>query len=216
MARASRTAAEWVVAAALLVLSLAACGSSSARSQSPAADDRPLQVVDAGRAPGYFFESFEQMMANSDIAIYGEVTQAVKGHSIGDDPSDPLAVRDVTVRVDQVLYGPDPGPTVIVDQEGYSGDTPFELEEQPWVYPGDHVVYFLIDTATRPPGHYTIVAPGGQIVVRNGVAKTPAEDPIAQKIDRQSWDAVRRAIQVAAVAANNNPLQPLPQGPGQE
>jgi hypothetical protein len=172
-----------------------------------------MVATGAGREPGYIFESLPRLVATSEVVVVGRVESAERAHKIG-PPEDDFFVRDVVLKVERQFYGPPVGETVIVDQAGYLGDQSFEYEEQPWVQPGDRVVYFLVDTETRPEGHYTIVAMPGQLLIReDGTVSTPAIDPLARDLDGAAWDTVADQIERAAGVVERRAVEPLPGGP---
>ena len=174
--------------------------------------------IEASRPPGYWFRSLAQLVATSEVVVYGTVESVRRGHALTpDDPT--LLVRDVTVTVQRQFSGPPVGDRIVVDQESIEVDGPgnasteraFEFAEQPWVYPGDQVIYFLVDTDTRPEGHYTIVAMPGQMVVHDGTVLTPAEDPVAGSVNGEDWDTVRTQLLDAVRQADHTP--PIPGAP---
>jgi hypothetical protein len=169
--------------------------------------------VEVGRPGGYWFDSLAELTVTSDIVVEGTVLTAEKAHLIGPPDSD-FYVRDVIVEVTTQHYGDPVGDTVIVDQEGYISGVATEFAEQPWVYPGDHVLYFLKEVTERPRGHYVVVAMAGQ-VVRNehGSAFTPAEDPVAKAVNGLAWSQIRDRLQQAVAAAESGRVAPETPGP---
>ncbi len=174
--------------------------------------DRPETVLHASRPPGYIFKSLPRLVATSDVVVVGTVESAEKGARIV--PDDDLYHRAVTVSVTDQLYGPSVASTITVREDGYNGDTPFELEEQPWLYPGDRAVYFLAQPGDAPPHHYNIIAAPGRLTIEeDGSVSTKAIDPIARELDGRSWDDVKQAIRAAVEKARDEDVPPLPPGP---
>lgn len=103
--------------------------------------ERPDSVAVADAYPGYIFESLPRLVATSEVVVVGEVISAEKGKRLV--PDDILYHRDVSVRVERQLYGPPVEDTIVVHVGGYDGDASYELQDVPWLYPGDRAVYFL-------------------------------------------------------------------------
>ena len=175
--------------------------------------DRPTAVVEVGRPGGYWFNSLAELTVTSDVVVEGTVLTAEKGHLIGSPDSD-FYVRDVVVSVTTQYYGDPVGDTVTVDQEGYISGVPTEFAEQPWVYPGDHVLYFLKEVSGRPPGHYVVVAMGGQLIrSEHGYALTPAEDPVAKAVNNLAWSQLQDRLNRAVAVAQSGRVAPETPGP---
>ncbi len=148
------------VAMVLFSMLLAGCGVGSAAERAAPAErttaaerpttvQRPDSMAQADASPGYTFESLSRLVATSEIVVFGEVKSVEKGERVA--PDDILYDRDVFVSVERQFYGSPVGDTIVVHQGGYDGDTSFELQEMPWLYPGDRAVYFLAHAPGDPP-----------------------------------------------------------------
>lgn len=168
----------------------------------------PLPAV-VGREPGDWFQSIPSMLRDSSLVIRGTVVSAEKGHTIG-DPSEKFYVRDVVVDVDETFFGP-AVEQVSVDQNGYTGDRAFEIDEIPWAYPGDTGIWFLQEVSNRPEGHYPLAVMPGQYLVKNGLVTSNAPDPVAKDLSGRTLSDVSSAIRQAVTQmrdtseASNNP-----------
>jgi hypothetical protein len=171
-----------------------------ALSISVACGERPDTVAHADYPAEYTFETLPQLVRKSDLVVLGTVESAARGHSMGGG----LYSRDLTVRVEKHYYGVAVGARIVVDQEGYDAldgtDASYELDSQPWVYPGDRAVFFLEtgDSDLTPEGHFILLPGPGQLVVNeDGKVSTPADDPIARQLNGSSWSTVEGEIEAA-------------------
>ncbi len=177
--------------AALVALSvLAGCG------------ERPDTVAHADYPAEYTFETLPKLVRKSDLIVLVTVESAARGRSIsrGGD----LYSRDLTARVQKHYYGVAVDARIVVQQEGYDDadgtDTSYELDSQPWVYPGDRAVFFLEsgESDLTPQGHFIPLPGPGQLVVNeDGKVSTPADDPIARQLDGASLPTVERLVEAA-------------------
>ncbi len=173
-----------------------------ALSISAACGERPDTVAHADYPAEYTFETLPKLVRKSDLIVLVTVESAARGHSIsrGGD----LYSRDLTVRVEKHYYGVAVGARIVVDQEGYDDldgtDTSYELDSQPWVYPGDRAVFFLKtgESDLTPEGHFIPLSGPGQLVVNeDGKVSTPADDPVARQLDGAPWPSVEAKIEKA-------------------
>ncbi|MEQ7126555.1 hypothetical protein ABN034_18745 [Actinopolymorpha sp. B11F2] len=158
------------------------------------------------------FDNLPLLVATSQAVVVGTIESATKGHTIG-DPEEGLFVRDVTVRVDAQLVGKSVGSSIIVDQVGYDGDESLEINELPWLFPGDRAVFFLVDTDSVPEGHWTFTALSGQLQILDGKVATNGEDPAIHRLGGRPWPEVRDEITAAAELVRTQGIEPLPGAP---
>lgn len=174
--------------------------------------ERPESVAVATRPPGYIFKSLPKLVATSEIVVIGTVKSAGRGERVV--PDDTLYYRDVVVDVQRQFYGEPVESNIFFHQDGYEGDTPFEISGVPWVYQGDRVILFLADPPGPPSNHYNIIAPPGLLIVGDdGTITTEATDPVARSLNGQQWSVVAPRIRESAQVVRNKDIKPLPPGP---
>jgi len=148
-------------------------------------------------------ESLAELVAISPLVITGEVQSVERGRIFASDAESVDAGADpsgqgvesafVTVAVDQVLVGDDPGATVLVEEEGWlvdgrrialDGVSPTEV--------GDRGVWFLVDTGDPDVPAWVSVGRVGRWLERDGLLSGPELDiPIAIDLqDRRLSDVV--------------------------
>lgn len=192
--------------ALLFTTVLAGCGSDSS------AVEHPDSVVDAGRPPGYVFESLPRLVATSELVVLGTVQSAEKGKRVV--PDDPLRHRKIVVEVEEQFHGPSVESTIVIHEGGYNGEKSYELSEQPWLYPGDRAVYFLAHPPNAKPNHYEIIAPSGRFAIADdNTISSEATDPIARQLDGISWSKFTHRLRGKVQTARQQDVQPLPPGP---
>jgi hypothetical protein len=178
----------------------------------PTTAERPESVAQVSVPPGYIFESLPRLVATSEVVVVGEVISAEKGERLV--PDDILYHRDVTVHVERQLYGPPVEDTIVVHVGGYDGDASYELQDMPWLYPGDRAVYFLAHAPGDPPKHYELIAAPGRLAIEgDGTVSTEASDPIARRLDGQQWSVVAPRIRNAVQVVRQQDIEPLPPDP---
>ena len=162
--------------------------------------------------PDAIFETLPELVAASDVVVLGTVESAAKGQSTSDEGGPPYS-RDLTVRVEKQYYGQTVGERIVVEQLGYEvshddgADVPFELKEQPWLYPGDRAAFVLKTSDLPPKDHFVIVTPGQFTLKEDGRVSITAEDPVARQFDGAPWSTVEREIEAAVQVAEKKVLQ---------
>lgn len=174
-----------------MLLLAAACANSSGAS-SPGDDGRdsgsaarqhksseaPPREFDGSRAPGLAYNTLGELVSASDIIVVGRFASTSIGNSTSlDDPDEELRWRDVSLIVEQQLYGPPLNGKVTVQQVGYLGDMGMEEPDMPWLYPGDRVICFGATYENAPPGHYKILL-AGQWVIQGETLEIQIDDPV--------------------------------------
>ena len=142
--------------AAILLLSLSACGSGTEN-----------QTGRADASWSQYFKSLKDLKHNSDFAVSGDITSI--GAAV--QPSDGgFVYSDVTLTVKRVFWSAHPSKTVpstvLFHQNGgaYNGKT-YALEDDPLYQVGQHVVLFFTEYS---PGKYRVTGgPTGRFLIEN-------------------------------------------------
>jgi len=191
---------------AVLLLTAVACQSSD----SGGSNEQPRYVADA--LWDYRFNSLLQMVATSTAFVKGTVVSAGPGRVIGDpdDGSRERRLREVTVRVDEQLFGESVGATVVLEEEGFdSKGNPFELSGAPWSEIGDRGVFFLEHRDTQPPGHFYWLPPEGRLLLRDGEVVALSTSALADSLERLTPQGLEEAIQDNGRIVENRRVPPL-------
>lgn len=143
----------------------------------PALAEQPTMF--AHNVEVHWFEDLATMVATSDLVVLGEVRSVRPGRWVGEEePDGRLRVRDVTLKVEKVLYrnGPAAAPaTVTLDEWGWdSRGVGFQDANVTWTEPGDRGYYFLSPVETAP-GHYQLISSQGRALIE-GVELTPGSE----------------------------------------
>jgi hypothetical protein len=157
-------------------------------------------------------ESLAELVAISPLVVTGEVQSVERGRvfapdarsvDAGGDPFDEGAGVEssfVTVEVDRVLVGEDPGSTVLVEEEGWLADgRRIALDGVPPTQAGDRGIWFLVDTGDPAVPAWVSVGRVGRWIERGGTLSGPPLDiPIAIDLQDRSLDDVVADIEAAA------------------
>lgn len=143
-----------------------------------------------------------ELYALSDLVIVGEVQSIERGRVFAspdasvdgdaDDAASGVESALVTVQVDQVLRGEDPGATLLVEEEGWLADgRRISLDGAPPTEVGDVGLWFLIDTGDPDVPAWVTVGRFGRWTVRDGALSGPLlDEPIAIDLQDRPLDDV--------------------------
>jgi hypothetical protein len=174
-------------------------------------------------------------VVSADVVIVGEVQRTSPGDPaiLHWKPGQPIPAdaglwRDVTVTVEEQLYGPPVSDSVVAKQLGFAprygedgytaedyakGDlVGYEMSEQPWLYPGDRVVLLLENLEGGAGAGYKILIAGEWVIEPAGTVTVYAEDPALVPISGVPWPAVRQQLVDAVRRANSGKIEPLNPG----
>lgn len=144
-----------------------------------------------------------ELHALSDLVIVGEVQSIERGRVFaspdasqsGEEAGDAASGVEsalVTVQVDRVLTGEDPGTTVLVEEEGWLADgRRISLDGAPPTEVGDVGLWFLIDTGDPDVPAWVTVGRFGRWTLRAGLLSGPLlDEPIAIDLQDRPLDDV--------------------------
>jgi hypothetical protein len=170
-----------------------------------------------------------ELFAMSDLVILGEVQGVERGRvfagsasTTDSSPDASSAVETgaaatggiesalVTVAVQQVLRGEDPGPTVLVEEEGWLADgRRISLDGAPPTEVGDVGLWFLIDTGDPDVPAWVTVGRFGRWLVRDGVLSGPLlDEPIAIDLQDRPVEDVVADLAALVAASSTTTLAP--------
>lgn len=135
-----------------------------------------------------------EVVAASDLVIEGRVTNV----EFAINPSGGLPLATATVEVVRNVRGAAPSTTVTVYQLGGpvangTGGALAELDADPLILPGDHVVLLLV-AEKNGSGFRTVPGPGVMTVASDGSVTVHGEDPFAAQLNGESLDVVVRLL----------------------
>lgn len=184
---------------ALLLAGSAACGSDAhegaASSDARSLTSVPERVLDADEP---FVDSFEELVAMSDLVAVVNVTEA----RAADQAIDGTIGRLVQVEVVDVLTSrlrPPPKELTITTTgwDEASGDG-LEVNGTPWLFKGDRAIVFLDAVESE----FVLTVSGGQLVEQNGAVVPPnrPDDPFFAGLEGVKVGEVTRRIERAAAS----------------
>jgi hypothetical protein len=198
--------------AGVLPLVTVACGAQGASSTAEVELDRPESVAMADPPPGYQFDTLAQLAATARFIVRGEVLSAERGDDVhGDVPRSTLSYREVTVRVIEQYDGPTLPNEIIIDQDGYDSDgDPYELATEPWLFPGDEAVYFLIPSS-HDDTHFDSLWGGELHLQDDGTVRvfTAMDNPALRGIADRPWPEVEQILRDAIAKARTEGIRPV-------
>lgn len=113
--------------------------------------DSPMSYSDARGREVYRFESLPVMVATSDLVVVGTVQSVRTGRVVGEADS-PLEFMEVTVRIDETLFGDAPRSVILEVEEVLIGSI---YEREPiWRAPGHQSMFFLHRKSDETPIQY--------------------------------------------------------------
>jgi len=216
------TAEEWrtsrrVAIAAVLSLTLAACGGDTGDRDSGEQDSRiDSEMADVGNRPGvvhvkevYDFESLAQMVATTPVVVEGTVVAMEPGRKIGtgDGSTDDGAIQmyQATLQVSAVLHGPAVPETIVVEESGLV---------LPLLKSGDEGVFFVYakeaDSATGVVFYGAINSEGRFLVGSDGFVEGGNDaDAWVQELESLTLEGLRVAIEEAESQVRSGEIQPM-------
>jgi hypothetical protein len=143
----------------------------------------PPPVAITSNAPRY--GSLEELAGAADLVVRGHVTRAERGRLFG-DPGTESAIesRLVTLAVDEVLRGDDPGPGLLVEEEGWTEDgAPLVVDGAGPSVTGDDAIWFLTPVeGPEGPAFITVSAAGRYLVDGDDLRGPTGEDPLVAEL----------------------------------
>ncbi|MEJ7871871.1 MAG: hypothetical protein WKF67_06400 [Rubrobacteraceae bacterium] len=162
---------------------------------------------------GPSFLSLDEMVATADLVVTGTVSDARSGEVVEytDEMLDPFETDNaVTLDVNEVLKGADPGANIIVttDQFGFTG--PANIE---WRRKGEPVLLFLWEAQEKEAAdEYSLAGFSvNQTVysIRNRNLNATANDTLSKRVEKLSMPELRRAVKEAKVKTRKGEVKPL-------
>jgi hypothetical protein len=209
-----------VALVALVVLGVVACaaddttedGDGGDAAVSTAVTDADADIAVVPSSSDVDPESLAELVAISPLVVTGEVQSVERGRVFasdsesddsGADPSEEgIESALVTVAVDQVLVGDDPGATVLVEEEGWLADgRRIALDGAPPTQVGDRGIWFLVDTGDTDVPAWVSVGRVGRWIERDGTLSGPTLDiPLAIDLQDRRLAEVVADIEAATTA----------------
>jgi hypothetical protein len=144
------------------------------------------------------------LLALSDLVVVGTVDSVERGRLIDGAEGASIESALVTIDVESVASGEDPGATVVVEEEGWLADgRRIALDGANPTEPGDRGLWFLADTGDPDSDAWVTVGRVGRWIERDGLLSGPQLDiPIAIDLqDRPLDDVVAEIATLPAPAA---------------
>jgi hypothetical protein len=146
------------------------------------------------------------LLALSDLVVVGTVEAVERGRAI--DGADGAGVESalVTIQVESVVRGEDPGSIVVVEEEGWLADgRRIALDGAGPTEPGDRGLWFLADTGDPDSDAWVTVGRVGRWIERDGLLGGPQLDiPIAIDLQDRPLDDVVADIAVMPAPAGTS------------
>lgn len=131
-------------------------------------------------------DDLAELVSIAPLIVTGTVTQVERGDLLpveGDGGAE-LHAAVVTIEIDRVLSGVDPGPSVRVQEPGWLGDTRLSVDGAPPTEPGDEGIWFLVHDDAPAASPWSTLGRVGRWVVRDDRLVGPRLD-IGVAIDLQ-------------------------------
>jgi hypothetical protein len=145
--------------------------------------------------------SLAELVAASALVVRGEVVGAARGRTFGDPGSQAtIESRVLTLRVDVVLHGADPGSSrVLVEEEGWDGDgAPLVVDGADPSKVGDDGLWFLAGVGSGEERRYVIVSAEGRYLVRGtalrGARGARGADPLISDLEALGPSGLAAAV----------------------
>ena len=142
--------------------------------------------------------TLEDLLAAADVVVRGEVVATERGRWFGGAGSARLQSRFVTLRVDDVLAGDDPGaPSVLLEEEGWLEDgSPVVVDGAAPSRVGDAGIWFLADGGDAEVGALVVVGAQGRYLDDGdgGLVGAAGGDPLVVDLASGSPDALADRI----------------------
>ena len=138
------------------------------------------------------FGSLEEMIARAEIIIEATVVAVEPGRVVG-PPDDPLQFQQVTLQVEDVIFGNLAATTILLEAEEYGGgQNVYPLPEV-----GDHGIYFihLKRERTSQPYYGLLNSEGMFIADGDRIVASNPEDAWAREIEAMSLEDLKVRIE---------------------
>lgn len=191
-----------VVAVVAAIVASRGGGGSSDAGMDRVTGSVPADAVAIGSdAPRH--EDLASLVASADVVVRGEVEATERGRWFGGGDAGPrLQSRFVTLRVDDVLAGDDPGrATLLLEEEGWLEDgAPVVVDGAAPSRPGDEGIWFLVDGGDPEVGAHLVVGADGRYLDdgAGGLVGAEGDDPLVDDLAGRTPDDLAAAVRAAA------------------
>jgi len=152
-------------------------------------------VVPVSAASIYDFGGLDELVKASDLVVRGRVEATSRGRAIGNDDN-AVVSRIVTVRVEEVLAGSVATTSVLVEEEGWTGDGhPLVVDGARPTQEGDAGIWFLTATGDDTSGSWIVVnAQGRYLEDGDELVGAEGDDPLVADLSAGSVDELADRI----------------------
>jgi hypothetical protein len=142
--------------------------------------------------------SLAELAAASDVVVRGEVVGTARGRLFGDPGGEAtIESRVLTLRIDAVLHGTDPGQVqVLVEEEGWDGDgAPLIVDGADPSTPGDRGIWFLSRVGSGEERRYVVVSAEGRYLVDGPRLRgARGDDPLVAQLEALGTAGLTTAV----------------------
>ena len=164
-----RLASRWVPAAVAALAATAGVGLAVAR-RPEATRPEPVTLRSEGRT----FASLPELVDASAVVVLARVSSVSGGRTFASPGGGAVRSRVLHLEIGAVLAGPDPGPTLAVEEVAELADgTPVVLDGLPPAQQDDQGFWFLAASADRSVPYLAAVGPQGRYLRRS---EEPGDD----------------------------------------
>ena len=164
------------------------------KTEAPALE--PLAVTATSQ---YQFQNLSGMVHSADLVVRARVEASSRGRVVGTGDAAVLS-RVVTLRVEEVLAGSAPSPTVLVEEEGWLPDgTPIEVNGLARSHEGMEAIWFLDRLPEGDLPGYLVINHQGRYVIDGGhLEGADHDDSLIRRLE--GLDPTELATQVRHLA----------------
>lgn len=183
---------------ALVALALSACATT------PPSNPEPPPVGFAA-SEAVYFDNLPELVATSDLAIVGTVEAVDAGMTEAGGSPEEIRHTNVTIRIDETLWGMSTDDTVVVETLELAYARPY----REWRVPGTAVIAFLIQsTEGRPIFITTNHSQSVYLVDSAGDVQPAVPDTLADQVAAASLADTRRTVADAVVRILRGEIAP--------
>jgi hypothetical protein len=148
-------------------------------------------VAGSGQFSGrevFRFSSLPEMVATSDLVVFGTVAEVGAGRSVG-PPEEAIQYGKATLSIEEVFKGSVEGPSVTVETLA------LERYEPDWRRRGTSVIVFLADGSPTADGAYYLTNHTQSVfIVEAGDLRPTSEDAFATQVSAMSLNEFRNEV----------------------